>query len=127
MRFGLEGAVNRDDTAGEVAVLHGGEARLLELLRQFLLVGPGDDGLGKVFVGFGVGGDCAGDRRDRLHDVVLVDRAEGGEGRGRELEDDDASAGLEYAVDFAQCLGVVGDVAQAVGHGHCVEGFVVEG
>ena len=69
-------------------------------------------GLGEVFVGFGVGrrlrGQSAGSAFD---DVVLVDRAEGGEGRGGELEDDDASAGLEYAVDFAQCLGVVGDVA----------------
>ena len=127
MCFGLEAAVNGDDAAGEVAVLHGGEARLLELLRQFLLVRPGDDGLGEVFVGFGVGGDCAGNRRDCLHDVVLVDRAEGGEGRGGELQDDDASAGLEHAVDFTQCLGVVGDVAQTVGHGHCVEGFVVKG
>ena len=114
MCFGLETTVNGDDAAGEVAVPHGGEARLLEFLRQFLLVGPGDDGLGEVFVGFGVGGDCAGNRRDRLHDVVLVDRAEGGEGRGGELEDDNASAGLEYAVDLAQRFGVVSDVAQAV-------------
>ena len=55
--------MNGDDAASQVAVLHGGEARFLELLRQFLLVGPGDDGLGEVFVGFGVGGDCAGNGR----------------------------------------------------------------
>ncbi len=46
--------MDRDDAAGEVAVLYGGEARLLEFQCQFLLVGPGDDGLGEVFAGFGL-------------------------------------------------------------------------
>ena len=57
------------------------------------LVGPRPDRLREVDVGLRVGGHGAGDRRERLHEVLEVDGAERRPGRRAELAHDDAAPG----------------------------------
>ncbi len=89
---------------------------------QPLLVGPGLDGLGQVFIGGRVRRDQPGDPRDGGHQVVVVQPPEHRPGRRRELTDHQPAAGPGHPQHLGAGRPRVGDVAQPEGDRHHVEG-----
>ena len=105
----------------------GGEAVVGDEFFHGLARGEAFDGAAKVFVGFALAGDPAGDARHdalEVEEVELADPREGGDG---EVENEEASAGAEDAGHFVEGDGPGGHVAEAEGDGEGVEGGVGEG
>ncbi len=114
--------VQGDDAGREVAPLDLAPPGLGDPLGQLALGRPRLDGLGEVDVGLGVAADLASHGRERPHEVLAVDGAEGAVGGLAELADDQPAAGLGDAQELAQRGIRVGDVAQPEAHGDDVEG-----
>src|SRR5829696_2319295 len=72
----LGGVVEGDDAAGEVGPADLLPAGRFDDARELALRWPRADRLGEVDVGVGVARGAAGDRGQRAHQVVRVDRAE---------------------------------------------------
>src|SRR5690348_5335495 len=120
-------AVDRHDAVGQVAHLDLAEAGALHHALERLLVRVLADRFGQVPVAVGITGEQLAQTRQDLEGVEVVELAERLALHFRELQHQQPAAGLEHAADVGQRLILVGDVAQAKGHGHRVEGVVGEG
>ncbi len=124
---GFFGDVEGGDAEGEGAGLAGGEAVVGDEFFHGLAGGEAFDGAAKVFVGFALAGDPAGDTGHdslKVEEIELADPREGGDG---EVENEEASAGAEDAGHFVERDRPGGHVAEAEGDGEGVERGVVEG
>src|SRR5690625_2805236 len=82
LRVGFEAAVECNDPAHEIAVLHALPSHLLYEAAQLELIGPLADGLGEVDIGLTVGRDRARRRRQGAHDVLQINDAKEPPGAG---------------------------------------------
>src|SRR5690349_5735240 len=123
----LPGLVDGHDAVGEVAYFHAPEASRFHHALERLLVRVLADRFGQVLVAVRVAGEQLAELRQHLERVEIVELAEQLALHARELQYQRATAGLEHATDVGQRLVLVGDVAQAEGHGHGIEGVVREG
>ena len=91
-------------------------------LCHLALCRPGPDGLREVDIGVRVGGDASRHGRQRAHEVLVVDGAEGGIRRRGEFAQHEAPTRPGHPRKLTQGLRRVGDIAQPEGHGHRIEG-----
>src|SRR3990172_3572233 len=113
--------VDRDDALGQIPAGGVNEARLPEESKHGRLIQPVPHGNGQVPVGVGMTRDQAPQSREQREGVQVVERAEHRIGHPSELQDGQAAAWAEHAVDLPQGRGRVGDVAQPKGHRDGIE------
>ncbi len=114
----LYSAVADADAEGEGMGFDIGETGGFHHVLHGLAGDEGVDGLGEVFVGAGfVAGDEGGGAGEDFGEVEVVERAEEAVGGEGELEDDEAAAGFEDALEFFDGGEGVLDVADAEGDG----------
>src|SRR6266850_5874740 len=83
-------------------------------------------GFGQVGIGGGVPGNEAADFWQNFAEIPAIEIPQQSIRWFGEFEDGDGAAGLQHALNFAQAGFVIGEIAEAKGGGHEVEGGVRE-
>src|SRR6187200_38990 len=121
------GGVDRCDPAGEIAVAHPLEARILDQAHERFLIGEASDALHKIAIRGAVARDKGAERRDRIEGIGVVKLVEHRNLDAREFEAEKSPAGLKHAERLGNSRIDMRDVANAEGDRIGIEACSREG